>query len=169
MEQNPRVGFRAERNQQIDVVVSTGRAVILPIAPTLVGLTEPEVVARLNELGLTIGRIDRDYSPATYGTIIGQSPQAGEVLAPGDPIAIVISRGTLIPKTVIIPRSKLPANAHLEISVEDREGRRVVVDSVVARGEDDISEQVSGIGPYRLTVKINGIVHLDETIGQGGN
>lgn len=169
MEQNPRAGFRAERGQQIDVVVSTGRVVEVPVAPLLVGLTESEVVARLNELGLTIGRINRDYSSAAYGTIIGQSPQAGEVLRLGDAVSIVVSRGVLLPVTVIIPRSKLPANAHLEISVEDREGRRVVVNRVVAPGEDDVKEQVSGIEPYRLIVKIDGRVDSDETIGRGGN
>ncbi|MBS3951005.1 MAG: Stk1 family PASTA domain-containing Ser/Thr kinase [Peptococcaceae bacterium] len=169
IEQNPRVGFRAERDQQIDVVVSTGPVIVELSSPPLVGLSEIEVVETLNALGLTVGAISRDYNPAPYGTIIGQSPQAGERLRPGEAIAIVISRGTLLPVTVHIPRSKLPANAHLEISVEDREGRRVVVNRVVAPGEEDVNEQVSGIEPYRLIVKIDGRVDRDETIGRGGN
>lgn len=169
IEQNPRGGFRAERGQQIDVVVSTGPDIIELISPPLVGLSEAEVVEKLNELGLKVGTISRDYNQAAYGTIIGQSPSAGESLLPGDAISIVISRGTLIPKIVEIPRSLLPANAHLEITVEDREGRRVVVDRVVPPGDGDVREQVSGIGPYRLIVKINGRVAKDEIIGQGGN
>ena len=169
IEQNPRPGFPAERGQEIDIVVSTGPVIVELTAPSLIGLSEREVVDKLNELGLSIGKITPEYDLATYGTIIGQSPQAGERIRPGDAISIVTSRGTLFPVTVLIPRAKLPANAHLEISVEDREGRRVVVDRVVAPGNDDVREQVSAIEPYRLIVKINGNVDRDQTIGQGGN
>jgi len=169
IEQNPRPGFRVERGQQIDIVVSTGPLVVELRAPQLVGLTEGEVVETLNELGLTVGAIAREYNPAPYGTIIDQSPPAGESIREGEAISIVISRGTLLPIGVKILRSDLPANAHLEISVEDYEGRRVVVDRVVPPGTDDVIEQVSGIDPFRLIVKINGRVDRDEIIGQGGN
>ena len=169
IEQNPRVGIRAERNQQIDVVVSTGKEVVVTSSPSLVGLTEVEVVEKLDELGLTLGSITRDYSPAPYGIIIGQTPAAGERMTQGDPVSIVISRGTLLSFTLEIPRSKLPVNAHLEIIVEDYEGRRVVVDRIVPPGEDAVKEPVSGLAPYRLIVKINGRVDRDQTIGQGGN
>lgn len=169
IEQNPRVGIRAERNQQIDVVVSTGKEVVVTSSPSLVGLTEAEAAQKLNELGLTLGAITRDYSPAPYGTTIRQIPPVGDRMIQGDPVSIVISRGTLLSFTLEIKREDLPVNAHLEIIVEDYEGRHVVVDRIVPPGEDDVREPVSGLAPYRLIVKINGRVDRDQTIGQGGN
>ena len=102
-------------------------------------------------------------------TTIRQIPPVGDRMIQGDPVSIVISRGTLLSFTLEIKREDLPVNAHLEIIVEDYEGRHVVVDRIVPPGEDDVREPVSGLAPYRLIVKINGRVDRDQTIGQGGN
>lgn len=168
IEQNPRPGFKTERGQQIDVVVSAGPETTDVLAPTLIGLTEAEVVAKINELGLSLGGIGREYSSEPFGTIIGQTPLPGEKMRPGDAISVVLSRGTLISRPVTIKRSQITANARLEIIVEDREGSRVVVDRIIQPGNDDIVETVSGIDPFRLIVKVNGRTEVNQLI-QGGN
>lgn len=166
IEQNPRPLVRTERGQQIDVVVSSGPAGAT--VPLLVGLSESEVVAKLTELGLTIGTITREQSSQPYGQIIAQTPTVGERIPVGGAVSVVVSRSTQVSTGLTVSKGKIPPNARLVILVEDVEGVRVVVDRVVS-GNSDVKETVSGIAPFKVTVKINGDVIFEDTISQGGN
>ncbi|MBT9176031.1 MAG: Serine/threonine-protein kinase PrkC [Firmicutes bacterium] len=170
IEQNPRPGTLTQRGERIDVSISLGVPVVEVPTPFLVGHTEAEVVARLNEVGLSIRTpvTQEFHATVPYGRVISQTPQAGERLPVGGEVSIVVSRGQQATTVVVIPADRLAENARIEIIVDDREGMRVVYDRVHKRQDGEIRVPVSGIAPFRLIVRIDGRIDRDETIGQGG-
>ncbi len=83
-------------------------------------------------------------------------------------MSIVVSRGQQAATVVVISADRLAENTRIEVSVDDREGMRVVYDRVHKRQDGEIRVPVSGIAPFRLIVRIDGRIDRDEIIGQGG-
>jgi hypothetical protein len=89
--QNPSAGSAQTRGTVVRLTVSTGPAPAL--VPTVVGLTQGQATTRLTATGFSVGAITREFSEtAPRGTVIGQSPGAGALQAPG-PVALAISAG----------------------------------------------------------------------------
>lgn len=170
IEQNPRPGTLTQRGERIDILISLGPPVAEVLTPLLLGLTEAQVVASLNELGLTVKTpVTQEFHATTpYGRVIAQTPSAGERIPVGGEVSIVVSRGRQASTTVVIPADRLAENTRVEVSVEDMEGERVVYDRVHRRQDGDLRIPVSGIAPFRLIVRIDGRLDRDEIIGQGG-
>ena len=170
IEQNPRPGTLTQRGERIDILISLGPPVAEVLTPLLLGLTEAQVVASLNELGLTVKTpVTQEFHATTpYGRVIAQIPSAGERIPVGGEVSIVVSRGRQASTTVVIPADRLAENTRVEVSVEDMEGERVVYDRVHRRQDGDLRIPVSGIAPFRLIVRIDGRLDRDEIIGQGG-
>ncbi|MBT9153427.1 MAG: Serine/threonine-protein kinase PrkC [Firmicutes bacterium] len=170
IEQNPRPGTLTQRGEHIDVLISLGVPVVEVLTPLLVGLTEAEVVTRLSEVGLSVRTpvTQEFHATVPYGRVISQTPQAGERLPLGGEVSIVVSRGQQAATVVVISADRLAENTRIEVSVDDREGMRVVYDRVHKRQDGEIRVPVSGIAPFRLIVRIDGRIDRDEIIGQGG-
>ncbi len=96
-----RVDSVTSQNPAAGVVVRRGRSVSVGVhappgdtrAPSLVGLTQNDIAAQLSDRGLQLGEVTYQYSPEPEGQIIGQSPQAGELLGAGSGVNITVSRG----------------------------------------------------------------------------
>jgi serine/threonine-protein kinase len=163
--QNPRPPVRTERGTPVDVVVSRGPSVVYVNVPILVGMSRIDAENLLQELGLTIGQVAWEYSDRAEGIVIRQGFAGFERVPRGTAVSLVVSRGILISRVVVIPADRLTPNSRVEIFTEDREGRRVFFDRVVNPSEGDIRVEVEAVAAYRLVVVINGVIDRDEVIG----
>ncbi|MEX1178836.1 MAG: Stk1 family PASTA domain-containing Ser/Thr kinase [Nitriliruptor sp.] len=80
-----------DETSPIDLVVSRGPAP--REVPELTGSTLEEAQATLRELGLDAEVAGREYADAPAGTIIGQTPGAGDQVARGSSVTVTISDG----------------------------------------------------------------------------
>ncbi len=82
-------------------VVRAGRTVSLGVnavaevrqAPTLVGLSERDAIARAETVGLRVERVAYVTSERPSGMVVRQEPEAGSVLGPASFVALDVSRG----------------------------------------------------------------------------
>src|SRR5690606_6983954 len=96
---DPPAGEEAESGTRIAVFVSAGAETVA--VPDLVGRTQAEAQAILEQEGFTLGEVTtRSDAEAEEGQIIAQSPPAASEAAPGSPIDIVVSQG---PDLIEIP------------------------------------------------------------------
>ena len=82
-------------------VVRVGRTVSLGVnavaevrqAPTLVGLSERDAIARAETVGLHVERVAYVVSERPSGMVVRQEPEAGSVLGPAATVHLDVSRG----------------------------------------------------------------------------
>ncbi len=82
-------------------VVRVGRTVSLGVnavaevrqAPTLVGLSERDAIARAETVGLHVERVAYVVSERPSGMVVRQEPEAGSVLGPASSVHLDVSRG----------------------------------------------------------------------------
>ena len=90
--QDPVGGTPVEVGSTVTLTVSTGPGEVE--VPSLDGLTETEAAAELLKLNLTLGEVTKvDNSTEPEGTIIGQTPSAGNLVEPGSKVNIQVSSG----------------------------------------------------------------------------
>ena len=164
--QNPRPGFLTQRGVPIDIVVSLGKAVSEVPTPLLIGLSEGEVVLALREAGLSLQTPIRQefHDTVSLGHVISQSPAPGTPMALGGEVAIVVSRGRQARITVVIPAQALNNNMRVEITIEDRDGRRVAYEGVHSRADGELRIPITGLAPMRLIVRLNDRIDRDEIV-----
>jgi len=164
--QNPRPGFLTQRGVPIDIVISLGREVIEVPTPLLMGLSESEVTLVLREAGLTLQiPIGQEFhGTVPLGHVISQSPSPGTPMTLGAEVAIVVSRGRQARITVVIPSQELNDNTRVEITIEDRDGRRVAYEGVHSRADGELRIPITGLAPMRLIVRLNDRIDRDEIV-----
>lgn len=93
--QSPAAGTFAAGGTPINIVVSTGRAGLL--VPLILFLTEAEAIDALTSIGLVPGAISFASSTTfAAGEVMFQSPSAGNPVAYGSIVGLVVSLGTPI-------------------------------------------------------------------------
>jgi serine/threonine-protein kinase len=90
VEQNPSSGI-VPVGTPIDLVVSTGPELVE--IPELVGLTEREATAQLQDLGLRVTVDDQFSNEVAEGNVISSDPEAGASAQTGDTVLLVVSQG----------------------------------------------------------------------------
>ncbi|QWC86362.1 Stk1 family PASTA domain-containing Ser/Thr kinase [Nocardioidaceae bacterium] len=128
--QDPGADDRAEPGTRIDVVVSSG----LPDreVPSLINRSRSDAIAALESLDLEADpNVVTNNAP--QGTVVAQSPDAGEEVAAGSTVSFDVSRG---PRTVpsVVGQSQGQATEILE----RRNFTVFVVEETVTEGEDGI-------------------------------
>jgi YVTN family beta-propeller protein len=97
--QTPDAGVSVTSRTAVSVVISSGPAAV--IVPQVIGLTQSGATAALTAAQLSVGTITTATSiTVPAGTVIDQAPAAGESVATGTPVALVISAG---PAPVTVP------------------------------------------------------------------
>jgi eukaryotic-like serine/threonine-protein kinase len=94
LRQSPAPGTQLAQGQTVSIVVSKGPpGTPCCTVPDLSGLTEEEAAALLSSKGLQLGDVtSQTRSDVRAGTVIGQDPPPGRVIAPGETVAIVIAK-----------------------------------------------------------------------------
>lgn len=91
--QNPANGAKVTSGSAVDVVVSSGPALIT--VPNVVGQTQANAVATLSTAGLTVSVTTTSSSTVPSGTVISQNPAGGMTANSGTLITVVVSSGAV--------------------------------------------------------------------------
>ncbi|MGY6499751.1 MAG: PASTA domain-containing protein [Acidimicrobiales bacterium] len=122
--QEPVAGSRLPVGSPVEIWVSAGDAFV-PI-PQVVGSPLEDVEFQLFVMGLGVGEVSYEENDATAGEVIEQTPAAGEVVAHGTLVALVVSAG---PPAVAIPdvrgqhqsdASRVLRDAGFRVTVQER-------------------------------------------------
>jgi serine/threonine-protein kinase len=101
--------------------------------PVVAGVTQEDATAALEEVGLQVGTITRDYADAPAGTVVASAPAAGEPLRPDAAVDLVVSRGQeLLPVPDVTGQPREEAAAALEAAGFGNEVTEVFSESVGA-------------------------------------
>ena len=88
----PAAGSMIPPGYTVTLVVSSGTGNIA--VPSLVNVTAAEAKVTLENLGLVMSVTQGASATVPSGSVISQSPQAGEMVAPGATVSVVISTGS---------------------------------------------------------------------------
>lgn len=91
--QTPSAGKRAVAGSEVAVVVSSGQTQSNVKVPDVVGMTRDKAVAELQKLGLVVIWAENASYEQPTGNIVSQLPKAGDSVAPGTTVGIVVSTG----------------------------------------------------------------------------
>lgn len=91
VEQSPPAGAVVRRGRAISVGVNVPAEA--DRMPALVGVTETDALAALDELALPAPSIEYAYAEGRAGRVIEQRPEAGRTVASGEAVRLVIARG----------------------------------------------------------------------------
>lgn len=97
--QEPEEGVKLAKGETVSVWISSGVGKVK--VPNVVGLDQVEAAARLAALGLNPKPRSEAAPDAVPGTVLRQSPAAGEMVDPGSTVVIVIATEA---ETVVVPR-----------------------------------------------------------------
>ncbi|MEW5865409.1 MAG: Stk1 family PASTA domain-containing Ser/Thr kinase [Bacillota bacterium] len=173
--QSPEAGRRVEKGVPVDVVVSAGPEPEIIAVPDLVGTTLAEAGSKLASVGLVKGNVTEEFQEKfAAGLVIDQTPPAGQQVAPGTSVDLVVSRGSDESSLLdaITPISTLvtvvvPPGADLQevrIRINDYYGERDYYVGTHSPGER-IEKQVNAWGrKVRIRVYIAGVLYKDEWV-----
>lgn len=147
------LGFSSTLNP-VDALLGRGAIVTVP---DVVGAPQPRAVIEIEDVGLE-ARVTTAFSlTAPRGTVLGQSPRAGERLRQGEPVELVVSKGANrieMPDAVGEPidRALVPfEDADIEVQV-DRVTSETVEEGVVVDQRPAPGVMVTGADPVLLVV-----------------
>ncbi|MBE0429266.1 MAG: Stk1 family PASTA domain-containing Ser/Thr kinase [Thermoleophilia bacterium] len=98
LSQSPAAGERIAQGSAVSVIISAGSqpspAPDTVSVPSVTGETIGAADARLRQAGLALGNVTEEFSPTVAsGRIISQSPESGQMVNPGFPVNVVVSKG----------------------------------------------------------------------------
>ncbi len=99
VDQSPAAGTPVAPGSQVTVMVSTG--VTQTLVPKVVGLTEADATATLEEAGYKVEKDTTYDDQVEAGIVVNQSPDAGTAAEPGAAVTITVSKGSN--PTVTVP------------------------------------------------------------------
>ena len=92
--QEPAASAAAERGTAVHVTLSGGSGLV--VVPRLANLPLEDAREQLAATGLMTGEVTEQVSEVMKGLVIGQHPEAGEQVAAGSAVSIVISMGRVV-------------------------------------------------------------------------
>jgi hypothetical protein len=89
---DPAAGQEVKKGDTVAVFVSSGKEQV--VVPSLRGQTRDEARSTLDSKGLNLGNVDQQYDPSVAaGAVISSTPSAGQPVAKGSSVDIVLSLG----------------------------------------------------------------------------
>lgn len=158
IESDPIAGMEVETQSFVKIVISNGQEQAQ--VPILIGISQEDAEARLKERGLVLGFVTNQADPdVPLGQVISQNPAAGEPVAVGSSVDLVVSGG---PELFTLP--DLKGRSYREVKIE-LEGFGFVVESEDAF-DDTIAEGlvISSI-PVPGEIKTGSTILLIVSIG----
>ena len=139
---SPPAGTTLERGSEVTLQVSRGPEQVE--VPDVTGSSQENASSALEGAGLRVGKITREESGEAPGTVLEQSPAAGEQVDKGAAVNLTVAEPTAIPDVVDLTEEEAQAeleDAGFEVRVRDQaitdpaeEG--IVLDQTPAAGEE---------------------------------
>jgi beta-lactam-binding protein with PASTA domain len=110
--QDPRAGNLALFGSAVSLVISTGPCPVT--VPNVVGQTQSVASTAIVGANLVVGTITQEYnSQMPTGTVISQTPSAGESVAPGTAVLLTVSKGPqpVITGSILINKGAYAVNS----------------------------------------------------------
>jgi serine/threonine-protein kinase len=117
---SPPAGSTLERGSEVTLQVSRGPEQVE--VPDVTGDSQDNARSALEGAGLRVGKITREESGEAPGTVIEQSPAAGEQLDKGAAVDLTVAEATAIPDVVDLTEEEAQAeleDAGFEVRVRD--------------------------------------------------
>ncbi len=114
LRQDPKPNGRVRKSGAVTLVLSQGPD--RRMVPDLIGSTEAAATKQLDELGLRIGPVTKEFSSAAVGTVIRTGPVKGQKLRPGSAVALVLSKGV---EPIAVPDVRGEKQADAEKTLTD--------------------------------------------------
>lgn len=148
--QDPSQNQEISKDTKITLVVSLGKKYIT--VPELGGLSETAAGNKLNNLGLNVNvKIDKTQNQSSDGKVIGSNPSAGEGVAAGSTVTLII--GSYEPESISI-MDKISGMSYRDAVNE------LSKNNISASIADGYSENGSVVSSYPSSVKPGGSVVL---------
>ena len=97
--QNPVQGAKVDPSSKVDLVLAGSEPIKVP---DVVGLTETQATLNLQNAGLVAGAVTNVATTAVAaGTVVGQTPNAGSVVAKGAAVSLQVSQNSLAVPNVV--------------------------------------------------------------------
>jgi beta-lactam-binding protein with PASTA domain len=103
IEQTPKAGQQVPEGTTVGIVISEGRQVTNVLIPDVTGLIRSDAEKTLNDTGLKILTAENPSEDVAVDVVISQLPAAGESVAPGTTVGIVISTGAPTAGVIEVP------------------------------------------------------------------
>ena len=168
--QNPAANSVVDKGStvRIELVKPTTTEAKSKKIPNLIGLSEDEAIAKINELtedGYELNyKINYEYNEAPFGNVIDMSPKADEEVKDGRTINLTISRGeytTEATTTTTLPPTTAPTTTSSDWTTSSNEYASTVP-RLVGMSE---SEAISALSEAGLSYTVRYTSEADGTIG----
>ncbi|MBE5034919.1 Stk1 family PASTA domain-containing Ser/Thr kinase [Gallibacter intestinalis] len=158
IEQDPSAGSEGKQGDTINITISDGSGKEMGEVPYVLGMSEDEARAAIEEAGFKVGDISEGVSSAyDNGQVMWQEYDAGTSVEKGTAIDIRISGGQTSTKTIEVPLSQAKNDTTtLTIVVTDESGNVIWRDKVsnVDSSDKYSNYPVNVIGKGRCTVRV---------------
>lgn len=159
IEQSPKAGKKAEKDEEISIVVSSEKEEKARV-PDLKGMSESQAkeVCASNDLKMAIsGYIESDQEK---DKVAYQSIKPGEKVKKDTTIYVKLSKGkseSAKTKNIMVDFSKAPKGRfRLQVEVSDKNGTRTVLDRYARKSEGGTSVKVKATGRAKVVIRMNG-------------
>lgn len=158
IEQDPSAGSEGKQGDTINITISDGSGKEMGEVPYVLGMSEDEARAAIEEAGFKVGDVSEGVSSAyDNGQVMWQEYDAGTSVEKGTAIDIRISGGQTSTKTIEVPLSQAKNDTTtLTIVVTDESGNVIWRDKVsnVDSSDKYSNYPVNVIGKGHCTVKV---------------
>jgi serine/threonine protein kinase len=107
---SPAAGTVVDRGSTVTLRVSRGKEMVA--VPDVTGASEDNASSAIEGAGLRVGKVTQQESGEDPGTVIDQSPDAGESVAKGTAVDLTVAKGVSVPD--VTDQKKAEAQAALE-------------------------------------------------------
>lgn len=157
IDQSPAPGSSLGQGATVTLTVSQGPSVNQVAVPALVGLGVDDALSQLRAQQLVPGKMTYQLAGYPAGTVVSTSPAAGQMVAPGSAVDLVISRGCVnqAQPTLTVPgQGSQPVQVRVDLT--DAAGTRTIYQATHLPGDTFQVDACWGSGDARLKVYEDG-------------
>ena len=169
IEQDPSAGSEGKQGDTINITISDGSGKEMGEVPYVLGMSEDEARAAIEEAGFKVGDVSEGVSSAyDNGQVMWQEYNGGTSLEKGTAIDIKISGGQTSTQMIEIPLNQAENDTvNVTVAVVDESGTVVSQDKFVAYKEwGSVEREVTGSGKCKVKVYFDNMDNpvLEQTI-----
>ncbi|MDI3299193.1 MAG: Stk1 family PASTA domain-containing Ser/Thr kinase [Bacillota bacterium] len=156
IDQSPAAGSPLAQGSTVTLTVSQGPSVNQVVVPALVGLGVDDALNQLRSNQLVPGKMSYQLAGYPAGTVVSTSPAAGQMVAPGSAVDLVISQGCINqaqPTVTVQGQGSQPVQVRVDLT--DASGTRTIYQAAHTPGDTFQVDACWGAGDAHLKIYEN--------------